>query len=163
VFKLPVLLVCENNLYSTESPLSTRQPEGTDLCERARSFKIQSEKVNGNDVYAMYDATTIALAQIRAGRGPVFLECMTYRWREHVGPLFDHEMGRTYRTKEELEQWMQKCPVKHAANYLLSNGLATENDLEQWRLEVEEKAKKAVTLGKQSAWPDASTLFENVW
>lgn len=161
--KLPVLFVCENNFYSTESPLSSRQPEGTELCERARSFKIRAEKVDGNDVYAVYNAAKLAVAELRSGKGPVFLECTTYRWREHVGPYFDYEFNRNYRSKEELEQWMQKCPVKRAANYLLEKDLVTPTDMEKWQQEVEEKVKKAVSLAKESRWPDPSTLFENIW
>ncbi len=162
-YKLPVLFVCENNLYSTESPLNTRQPEDTELCERARAFKISSEKVDGNDVYAVYQAASLAVARIRAGKGPFFLECMTYRWREHVGPCFDHEVNRTYRSKEELESWMEKCPVKKAASYLLRNEMVTKDELSQWNFEIEERVQKAVTLAKQSGWPKALELFENVW
>lgn len=161
--KLPVLFVCENNLYSTESPLSSRQPIGTELCERVRSFKIHAEKIDGNDVYSVHHAALEAMQTLRAGHGPVFLECMTYRWREHVGPYFDHELGRTYRTQEELDTWILQCPLKRAADYLLKANIATENDLSTWQLESEEKIQAAVVLAKQSKWPEATSLFENVW
>lgn len=163
IHKLPVLFVCENNLYSTESSLAARQPEGTELCERARSFKIRAEQVDGNDVYAVNEAANAAVAEIRAGKGPVFLECMTYRWREHVGPNFDHDSNRTYRSKEELERWMQRCPVKRASQYLLEKKIVTEGDLNRWLVEIEENVKQAVALAKQSDWPHASALFDHVW
>jgi TPP-dependent pyruvate/acetoin dehydrogenase alpha subunit len=163
IHKLPVLFVCENNLYSTESTLAIRQPPGTELCERVRSFKIRAEQVDGNDVYAVNDAASIAIAELRAGKGPVFLECMTYRWREHVGPNLDHESNRTYRSKEELELWMEKCPVKRASRYLLENKKVTEGDLNRWLIEIEERVKHAVTLAKASNWPDAAALFDHVW
>jgi len=163
IHQLPVLYVCENNLYSTESPLHVRQPKGTQLCERARAFKIPAETVDGNDVFAVYRAAASAVESIRGGNGPRFLECMTYRWREHVGPHFDHDQNRTYRSREELEAWMDKCPVKRAAAYLLDRNLATQPDLDRWRAEVDEEIQSAVTAAKEAAWPSASTLFDHVW
>ena len=123
VQKLPVLFACENNLYSTESPLSVRQPAGTELVERVRAFKVGGERVDGNDVVAVYDAAARAVKRIRDGQGPYFLECMTYRWREHVGPMFDHELNRTYRTREEVEEWMTRCPVKRSKDALRDQSL----------------------------------------
>ncbi len=162
VRKLPVLYVCENNLYATESPLSVRQPEGTDLCDRVRSFKVQADHVDGNDVYAVYDAAKAALEHCRGGKGPFFLECDTYRWREHVGPLWDHEANRTYRTKQEVEAWMEKCPVKRCGERLVATGIATQRDLDAWKLEAEKEIRDALSAAKKSPWPAASTLFENV-
>ncbi|KJB94796.1 acetoin dehydrogenase [Skermanella aerolata KACC 11604] len=161
--KLPVLFVCENNLYSTESPLSTRQPTGTELCERARAFKVTAEKVDGNDTIAVFEAATRAVESIRAGNGPVFLECMTYRWREHVGPGFDHELGRTYRTKAELDKWIEHCPVKLAGERLQSRGIASEAQIARWTEEVESEIRVAVLTAKQAPWPEAQNLFDNIY
>lgn len=161
--KLPVLFVCENNLYATESPLSVRQAEGTDLCERVRSFKIRAERVDGNDVQQVYQAAQSAVQACRNGAGPVFLECMTYRWREHVGPLWDYEAHRTYRSKEELDAWILKCPVKRAGASLLSSGAATEADLSEWLKVIEDEVHDTVAQAKLSPWPDAATLFDNVY
>ena len=161
--KLPVLFVCENNLYSTESPLSVRQPVGTSLCERLRSFRVSAHEVDGNDVAAVYAATQQALETIRAGEGPVFLECFTYRWREHVGPNFDHELDRTYRSREELEQWMTRCPVKRAAQLLLDEGWATPDDLARFAEEVDREVAQAVMQARKAPWPDTKDLLENVY
>jgi TPP-dependent pyruvate/acetoin dehydrogenase alpha subunit len=161
--QLPVLFVCENNLYSTESALGMRQPVGTDLCERARSFKVPAIKVDGNDVFAVYNATQQALLHIRSGMGPFYIECMTYRWREHVGPMYDYELNRTYRSKEELEEWMQKCPVKRCAEVLRSTGLAIETDFKMWLTEFEDELRQVVTQAKASPWPDAKNLFDNTY
>lgn len=163
VNKLPVLFVCENNLYATESPISTRQAKGTELCERARAFKVPAQKVDGNDVIAVYKATKKAITDIRLGVGPFFLECMTYRWREHVGPMFDHELNRTYRTQHELEQWMERCPLKRSALFLQSKGLANEADLNDWMMEVEAELNQIIKTAKSSPWPEPQTLFENVY
>jgi pyruvate dehydrogenase E1 component alpha subunit len=162
VRKLPVLYVCENNLYATESPLSVRQPQGTDLCDRVRSFKIEAMHVDGNDVYAVYQAAKAAAEHCRKGGGPFFLECDTYRWREHVGPLWDHEVNRTYRSKEEVQAWMDKCPLRRCAERLIAAGIASERDLDAWTLEVETEIGEALASAKKSPWPAVATLFDNV-
>ncbi len=163
VHALPILYVCENNLYSTESPLAVRQPAGTDLCERVRAFKIPSERVDGNDVLAVHEATARRLAELRAGRGPLFLECMTYRWLEHVGPNFDHELGRTYRTEAELREWIERCPVKRSAAALIAGGVASEAELERLDAEILAETEAAAKRARQAPFPPAEQLFENVW
>lgn len=163
VHGLPVLFVCENNLYSTESPLSVRQPAGTDLCERVRSFKVSAERVDGNDVYAVHAAATQAAAYMRRTKQPYFIECMTYRWREHVGPGYDHEYGRTYRSKEELESWMTRCPVKQARARMLAEGWASEGEIDAWQDGIENEIRDAINFAQSSAWPETSALFENVY
>jgi TPP-dependent pyruvate/acetoin dehydrogenase alpha subunit len=163
VHKLPVLFSCENNLYSTESPLSIRQPAGTELGERVRAFKVPAKKVDGNDVTVVHEAAREAVAYIRSGKGPYFLECMTYRWREHVGPMFDHELNRAYRTREEVEQWMAKCPVKRCGERLIHMGLAAQADLAKWLDDIDSEIRTVVAQAKASPWPEPSALFENVY
>lgn len=163
VRKLPVLYICENNIYATESPLSVRQPEGTDLGERVRSFKIETNRVDGNDIAAVFEAAKGAVEHCRSGKGPFYLECDTYRWREHVGPLWDHEVNRTYRSREEVEAWMLKDPVKRAGEKLLAARAATQRDLDSWRKEVDGEINDVLQAAKDSPWPDPSTLFENVY
>lgn len=163
VNKLPALFVCENNFYATESPMEVRQPAGTELCERVASFKIKAERADGNDVAAVYDAARRAVEHIRKANGPYFIEFETYRWLEHVGPMFDYELGRTYRTKEEVEAWMKRCPVRRGAARLLQRGIATQAQLDQWMSETQAEMKKVVAEAKASPWPDPSALFENVY
>jgi TPP-dependent pyruvate/acetoin dehydrogenase alpha subunit len=159
--KLPVIFACENNLYATESPLSVRQAEGSDLCERVRAFKITSERLDGNDVAAVYDAALRAVEQARTGGGPVFLECMTYRWREHVGPMMDHDAGRTYRTKAELDAWVAKDPVVRSAARLVEQGLATAAEVRAWAADTKADIEATVERARQAAWPQPETLFDN--
>lgn len=159
---LPILFVCENNLYATESPLWVRQPQGTELCERAAAFKIPSFCIDGNDVAEVHAATTSIVEYLRAGNGPVFLECMTYRWREHVGPMFDHELNRTYRTQHEVEFWMDKCPVKRSAAKLLAKGIATQEQLEMWQATTDANIKDDIARAAIAPWPAVSTLFEHI-
>jgi TPP-dependent pyruvate/acetoin dehydrogenase alpha subunit len=162
VKRLPVLFVCENNLYATESPLQLRQPAGTDLCERMRSFKIDALRIDGNDVHEVYDATEAALENVRAGAGPFFLECMTYRWREHVGPYFDYELGRTYRTREEVEAWMERCPLKRSTKRLTRLGIATPAELEAWYQAMKRDVEGDIERARNAPWPEVSTLFDHV-
>src|SRR6185503_15501097 len=108
---------------------ATRQPEGTDLCERAASFKIAAERVDGNDAVAVHDAAARAIFRARGGSGPAFIECMTYRWLEHVGPLYDHEVARTYRSRAEVESWIARDPVKRMGGRLVDEKIADEKQL----------------------------------
>jgi len=163
--KLPVLYVCENNLYSTESPLETRQPQGTDLCERANAFKIKSKKIDGNNALEVVEATKEALEHIRSGNGPFFLECMTYRWREHVGPNFDFDVsGRNYRSEEEQKDWMQhKCPVKFMEQYLIGKDLITTEEINTIRTQMQEEIDNDVMRARNADWPRVEELYANTY
>lgn len=160
--KLPVLFICENNLYATESPLEIRQAPGTDLCERVRSFKVEAKRIDGNDVLEVFQATQTALEKLRAGDGPYFLECMTYRWREHVGPYFDHELNRKYRTREEVETWMARCPIIKSRERLIQMGIATPSQLDSWYSDMQTKIGAEIERAHNAPWPEVSTLFDFV-
>jgi pyruvate dehydrogenase E1 component alpha subunit len=153
---LPVFLVCENNLYSTHTPLEVRQPTGIPIYERVRPFGIQSMQVDGNDVFAVYEAAVHAVEQCRAGRGPFFLECLTYRWREHVGPLWDYDKG--YRTKAEVEAWMARCPIRRASEQLLATGACQADDIRQWTQEFKRDIDEVVALAKASPFPSVEQM-----
>jgi pyruvate dehydrogenase E1 component alpha subunit len=160
--KLPVLFVCENNLYATESPSRLRQPAGTDLCDRVRSFRIEALRVDGNDVREVHRATEAILGELRAGNGPFFLECMTYRWREHVGPYFDHELDRGYRTREEVEAWMARCPLARSAERLTRLKIAAPTQLAAWHDETKAQIEAEIERARGAPWPEVSTLFDHV-
>ncbi|MDP3561071.1 MAG: thiamine pyrophosphate-dependent dehydrogenase E1 component subunit alpha [Legionellaceae bacterium] len=162
--KLPVLYVCENNLYSTESTVKIRQPEGTSLAERAAAFMVPSETIDGNNVFTVFETVQALLPQIRKGGGPFFLECMTYRWREHVGPNFDYEAGgRTYRTEEEQKYWIQnKCPLKQAEQLLFEKNLVTHDEIVHWKQELQAEIDLSVIHAKESAWPNIADMYANV-
>lgn len=162
VHKLPMLFVCENNLYATESPLSVRQPENTELCGRAEAFKVPARRIDGNDVAEVFSVAEEIVHEIRGGLGPQFIECMTYRWREHVGPMFDHELNRTYRSRAEVEQWMAKCPVTVSSRRLLEEGFASQADLEQWQRELKTSVEDDIERARSAPWPETATLFNNI-
>lgn len=161
VHQLPVLFVCENNLYSTESPMSVRLPEGGDLCERARAFRLTANCVDGNDVFAVHDAAQAAIDHIRAGKGPYFLELMTYRWLEHVGPFYDHELGRTYRTAEEVEEWKKSDPILRAEAWLTEKGI-DPTQLRSIHDSVSQTVSQEIDRAHSADWPEVSTMYERV-
>ncbi|HIO55582.1 MAG TPA: thiamine pyrophosphate-dependent dehydrogenase E1 component subunit alpha, partial [Candidatus Marinimicrobia bacterium] len=97
--KLPIIFVCENNLYSVYSSMEVRQPRVREVYEVARGHGIESRQGDGNDVDEVYEMTKRAVDKARKGGGPTFLEFKTYRWREHCGPLYDNDIG--YRTESE--------------------------------------------------------------
>ena len=162
VKQLPVLFVCENNLYATESPLRVRQAPGTELCERVRAFKVGARRIDGNDVLEVFQTTQALAGDIRAGGGPYFLECMTYRWREHVGPHFDHELQRAYRSRDEVENWMARCPVIRSGDRLTQLGIATAEQLDAWQAEIQAEVSADVEKARMAPWPEVSTLFQFV-
>jgi TPP-dependent pyruvate/acetoin dehydrogenase alpha subunit len=114
--RLPVLFVCENNLYSVYSPLAVRQPAARSRVRIALSHGMSAQKGMGNDVNEVHRIASAAVQQVRAGNGPYFLEFDTYRFREHCGPNRDDDLG--YRPLEEVAYWESQCPLKKCASHL---------------------------------------------
>lgn len=157
VKKLPVLFVCENNGYSTHTPLEVRQPPGIGISQRALSYGAPSKLVDGNDVFAVYEAAREAVEVARGGEGPFFLECTTYRWREHVGPLWDYDKG--YRTKEEVDRWLARCPIKRATERLLSAGVLSEADVAAMERELQAEVDRGVAVAKAAPFPGVEDIM----
>lgn len=148
--KLPLLLVCENNFYATSSPLSARQPH-PDIYLRAGGYGIPGVSVDGNDVIAVYLAAQEAVDRARRGDGPTLLECKTYRWRGHVGPDCDWEKG--CRPKEELEDWMNRCPVESFKKRLSAWGAADEAWQQTLVKDIDAELDQALQFARESAFP----------
>ncbi len=160
IHKLPVLYVCENNGFSTETPLHKRKADNSNLCDRAKSFGIVPIHIDGNEIEAVLTFATMAREMALNG-SPVFIECMTYRWLEHVGPNFDHELGRTYRDESELRAWQKKCPIKRNAQAIMSQGLATQAELEKLDHDIMAELEADANCARVS--PDAHGLMEHVY
>ena len=158
--KLPVIFVCENNMYSTQTPMADRIPAGATIFERAGAFLMRSMSVDGYDVQAVYESAQQARELCLAGGGPVFLECSTYRWREHVGPYEDHDLG--YRTKEELDSWIARDPIVAVGKTLVATGVCTQSDLDGWKQEFESEVNAAAAKAKSAPFPDVSGLFDGL-
>jgi TPP-dependent pyruvate/acetoin dehydrogenase alpha subunit len=159
--KLPVVFACENNGYSMSSPLSARQPAGTSIWQRAATYGMPSAEIDGNDVEAVVAGCQQAVDWCRAGSGPYFLEFSTYRWREHVGPNWDHDAG--YRTKQEIDSWLERCPIQLAAQSLMDRAPGIRQDVEGWEQEFRRSTLLAVAEAKASPFPDVSTICDGVY
>ncbi len=158
--KLPVLFVCENNLYSVYSPLSVRQPEGREVAALARGHGVPSAQGDGNDALAVRRMTAEALEHVRS-TGPAFLEFKTYRWREHCGPNFDNDIG--YRTPAEYERWRELCPLDRLRETGLAAGAFTGADIEAWTAEIKDEFAGAARFAKDSPFPGPDALMRNVY
>ncbi|NEB80102.1 thiamine pyrophosphate-dependent dehydrogenase E1 component subunit alpha [Streptomyces sp. SID14478] len=159
--RLPVVYVCENNRYALGSTVDARQPAGTSITGRARGYGIRAEQVDGNDVRAVYEATRKAARHCREGNGPAFLELDTYRWREHVGPNWDQELGA--RPLEELEYWMERCPVRRATEELRATEPGIERTVAAWDREFRAEAREAIALAKAAPFPRVEELLSGTY
>ncbi len=161
VKKLPVLLLCENNLYSVYSPLSVRQPEGRRIAKMAEGLGIKVDSGDGNDVADVYVRTRAALAAIRAGGGPQLLEFSTYRWLEHCGPNFDNDIG--YRTEAEYLRWKATDPLARFEVRLLADGIVNAAGLAQMDAEIEREVSAAFEFAKASPFPPAENAYTDLY
>ncbi|MEK6983822.1 MAG: thiamine pyrophosphate-dependent dehydrogenase E1 component subunit alpha [Nanoarchaeota archaeon] len=153
--KLPVLFVCENNLYSTQTHIRERQPP-REIAKLAECHGIMAFKGDGNDALKVYEIAKSALDYIKSANGPVFLEFLTYRLREHCGPNDDTILG--YRPKEEILEWLKKDPIKKLGNTMLNEKIASNEDLEKIEEEAIIQIDEAVLFAKESQFPEEDSL-----
>ena len=158
--KLPVLFVCENNYYATNSPLSARQPH-PDIYLRAAGYQIPGVGLDGNDVLGIYQAGQEAVQRARRGDGPTLLECKTYRWRGHVGPECDWEKG--CRPREELMDWMSRCPVESLRKKLFTWGVVDQPWYDRLQEGIAARLDQALRSARDSAFPPLDELYQHVY
>ena len=159
LYRLPVIFVCENNFYSTHMHLLERRAEDN-IYKAGEAHGIPGIRLDGNDVIAVYRATVEAVHRARNGNGPTLLECRTYRWRGHVGPAWDLDVG--IRRKEELKEWMQKDPIARARAHLIELGMPKE-EFDRIEQEIRAEIEEAVVFARQSPYPDQSELLDHVF
>jgi pyruvate dehydrogenase E1 component alpha subunit len=160
VKKLPVLFLCENNLYSVYSPLKVRQPEGRSIAKMAEGLGMKCFTGDGNDVAEVYAKTSEALDSIRSGGGPQLLEFSTYRWLEHCGPNYDNDLG--YRTEAEYLSWKEQDPIAHFESVLLTGGIVFAAEVERMNLEIEREVSLAFEFAHASPFPDAASAYTDL-
>ena len=158
---LPVVFVCENNLYSVYSPLSVRQPEGRQIVRLAEGHGMESHQGNGNDVVEVSDIVARAVQKARRGGGPTLLEFATYRWREHCGPDYDNDLG--YRTEAEFLAWKERDPIDAFRARLVRDGVLGHEAIDALARRVEAEMDEAVALAKESPFPPGESLLEHVY
>jgi pyruvate dehydrogenase E1 component alpha subunit len=153
--RLPVLFVCENNLYSVYTPLARRQPFGRRIHELAAAIGLAARACNGNDVDAVFEAANDAVTAIRAGGGPQFLEFATYRWLEHCGPNYDNDIG--YRTEAEFQAWKARDPVALHRDRLLADGSLDAKRIEAAERALADEVDAAFAAARAAPFPLADT------
>ena len=151
LYGLPILFVCENNLYSVYTHLSRRQIS-SDMTRFAGPHKIKSLKIDGNDVLKVIKESDKAIKYVRTNLKPFFLQLDTYRWREHCGPNYDNHIG--YRSIREFELWKKKCPILKFENYLKNKKLLNEKKKQKIKDAILKKINKSFKLAINSNLPN---------
>jgi pyruvate dehydrogenase E1 component alpha subunit len=159
--KLPIVFVCENNLYSVYSPMSVRQPAHREVWQLAAGHGVTAHQGDGNDPLAVYELARAAVAQARSGQGPVFLELKTYRWREHCGAGFDNHIG--YRTEAEYQSWRERDPIASFERRLQTAGTFDAARFAQFTARVNAEIAEAFALADRAPFPAAATLMDHVY
>jgi pyruvate dehydrogenase E1 component alpha subunit/2-oxoisovalerate dehydrogenase E1 component len=158
LWKLPVLFICENNFYAMGTALERHQAQ-TDVVLKAEGYGVPANAVDGMDVLAVEAATRAAVDQVRAGGGPYLLECRTYRFRAHS--MYDPEL---YRTKEEVEQWKQRCPIKKLSAQLIEEDNSTINgQIKELEKAIETEIAEAVAFAEAGPWEPIEDLCRDVY
>lgn len=157
VWELPVLFVCENNLYATEVPFAavTNEPS---VARKADAYALPHAAVDGNDVRAVYREAAQAIARARAGGGPTLLECRTYRQRPHAEGM--RETG--YRSREEIEQWKAGDPILALRTALTDDGMAAADELDRIDAEIGAEVEAANRAALAGGDPDPGTVLDHV-
>jgi TPP-dependent pyruvate/acetoin dehydrogenase alpha subunit len=159
--RLPVVFLCENNLYSVYSPLEVRQPANRQVYQVAGGHGIRAEQGDGNDPIATRALMQSAVDHARSGKGPVFLELKTYRWREHCGPAFDNHIG--YRTETEYLAWKEKDAIANFEEKLRGTDALDAVRFEQFKNDTAAEIAKAFALAKSAPFPPASGLMDYLY
>jgi pyruvate dehydrogenase E1 component alpha subunit len=158
--KLPVIFVCENNFYATNSTQKARHA-GSRIADSAAGFDSKGICVDGNDVEAVYDAATEAAERARSGKGPTLIEALTYRWKGHVGPGTDFQAG--CRPEAELNAWMEKCPIKSYRAKLIETGIIDRAGDEEIRETISKEIDDAFDFAISSPLPTKADLMTDLF
>lgn len=158
LWKLPVIFACENNLYSATTSIGLTCLQKNVAADRAEVYGIPGEVVDGNDVLAVNEAATRAIARARAGEGPTILELKTYR---HGGHSRNDACG--YRPKEEEAEWFARDPVVLFRKQILDHGVISEEELQKVEAAIEQEIDDAVEYAKQAPFPALEEALSNVF
>ncbi len=156
LWALPVLFCCENNLYAMGTAIE-RYESQTDLCVKARSYKMNALAVDGMDVVAVHETTRAAATRVRNGEGPQFLELRTYRYRAHS--MFDAEL---YRAKAEVDEWKTRGPIHTFSARLKAEGKLSEEEFLSLDATVADEVARAVSFAEAGSWEPVEDLLRDV-
>jgi len=157
LWRLPLLFVCENNLYAMGTRLE-RSESQPDIHIKAQSYNVPAEVVDGMDVVAVEAATRRACAAIRGGGGPALLECRTYRFRAHS--MFDPQL---YRDRAEIEDWKQRDPIDRLALWMRETGTLHDTDLTAIEWQIAAEVEHGVVFAESGHWEPVAELTRDVY
>ena len=157
IWHLPVVYICENNQYGMSMSVK-RALSVENVADRAVAYNMPGTIVDGNDVLAVYKTIREAVSRARQGDGPSLIEAKTYRWKGHSKS--DQER---YRTREEVNEWKQKCPIKRFSAQLIAKGILTLETAEQMEAEVHEEIQAALEFAEASPEPRVEDILEGVY
>jgi pyruvate dehydrogenase E1 component alpha subunit len=158
--KLPLLIICENNLYSVYTNIKERQIDDN-FVRFGKAFKINSLRTDGNDAYKIFQISKKIVNNMRNNRLPFFLQLDTYRWREHCGPNYDNNIG--YRSENEFKQWKKKCPLKKLENLLIKKKIYNPKDLLKIKNKLKIYVDKIFLFAKKSPLPNPNTITNFIY
>ena len=158
IWKLPVVFVCENNLFATELSFF-KATAGQSVASRAASYAMEGVEVDGQDVLAVYHAAGKAIAGARAGKGPTLVECRTYRYVGH----HEGDPGTGYRTRDEIDEWKKRDPIALFSKRLLEEKGASQEELDRIEQEMTSSIEEAVEFAEESDWPSSEELQTNLF
>jgi pyruvate dehydrogenase E1 component alpha subunit len=157
IWKLPVVFVCENNLYAVSTPSSYHCAAG-EICARAAAYDIPGLAIDGTDVFAVYEASGEAIARARRGEGPSLIEARAFRY-------YGHFVGdpQTYKTKEEMDGYKVRDPITVFKKRVLEHNLVSESELEKIDNRAKEEVEKAVRFAEESPYPALGECLTDVY
>jgi 2-oxoisovalerate dehydrogenase E1 component len=158
IWKLPVVFVCENNEFATEVPFSY-SAGNPDVASRGAMYGLPGVAVDGNDILAVRAAAGDAIRRARSGEGPTLLECRTYRTRPHAEGMGDFG----YRTRDEVDAWKERCPIRRLRERLVAEGTTSEGELNQIDADVDREVAEAYRQAEASPWPDPADAATHVF
>tara|TARA_A100001011_G_scaffold391921_2_gene478420 strand:- start:835 stop:1800 length:966 start_codon:yes stop_codon:yes gene_type:complete len=153
VNNLPILFVCENNLYSVYTPLKDRGSKEKNLINIVKNYGVESISINGNDTNKVYTVSKKIISSLRKKNKPFFLECKTYRWLEHCGPDWDDNLN--YRPKGELKKWIKKCPLNFVKKKIEKEN---KKKIEKIEKKIDKEIDQAFNFAKKSKLPEKELL-----
>jgi pyruvate dehydrogenase E1 component alpha subunit len=157
VWKLPVVFVCENNGFGISMPVK-ESTSVKDISVRGKAYDMPGMTVDGNDVFAINDAMEKALKHAKSGKGPTLIECKTYRWKGHW--TGDPEV---YRTREEVAEWVEKCPIKRLRKLMIEENIAAVQELDAIEAKAQVDVDAAAQFALSSPEPNPATVMEDVF
>ncbi|UCB57840.1 MAG: thiamine pyrophosphate-dependent dehydrogenase E1 component subunit alpha [Candidatus Omnitrophota bacterium] len=158
--KLPVIYICENNFYAVCSAQKNRQALDN-IHQRFAGCGIPGYRADGNNVVEVWRTAKEAIENARNGGGPSLIEFRTYRWRGHSGG--DNDVSLGYRTQEELDEWMNKCPLKNFEQFLRAENLITEEEIRDMEIAIDREIEEAFTFAQASPLPDEKDLLKHLY